>query len=105
MKDTIDTVKRPTFTLNEHGQAVGTVSINGVPTTLTFSEPTMRALNALAGYVQRNPDDLVFAQLLMLTFMLVEPKTINFEVLCDLSYKEGKEVLKVLACFPDNDTQ
>lgn len=100
MESNQEIITPPTWQLNEKGQAVATLDINGVPTDMIVKEPTMNTMDAMACWVNQHPGSVVKAMLVALADTLVEPK-MSFEDLCALSMKEGKEVCKALRCFPD----
>lgn len=96
----LENLKPPTWQINENGDAVGTVMIKGKLTNMVIGEPTMHTVDALACYMTEHPGSMIKAQLLCITQTLKEPKDLSFNDLCDLTFNEGKEVLKAIKCFP-----
>jgi len=94
------TITAPTWQMDENGNAVAMITIKGVTTKMVLSEPTMGTIDKLAAYTQSNPGQLIFAQLLCIADTMIEPKDVSFDDLCKLTFREGKEVLAGLSCFP-----
>lgn len=94
-------VAAPTWVMDENGNATAVLPINGQPTKLVMSEPTMNTLDKLAIYIAENPGSAIKSQLLCISETLIEPQGLTFQTLCNLPFREGKEVLKGLKMFPD----
>jgi hypothetical protein len=94
------TITPPTWQMDENGNAVANLPIKGVTTRIVLSEPTMGTIDKLACYNQNNPGQLIFAMCLCVADTMVEPKNLSFDDLCKLPFREGKEVIEGLKCFP-----